>query len=257
MNMKNANLMNEYVTLLVGDDSKYQEIALLVDRTDFLEAIEMLRETLGIKAPLVNVYDNFSTLFADGWKKEYQKWVADNSSKNKQLISEIKQLLFKLKKPQYLLDTALQTVFFKAVIDYSGLVKIVGKDSSFNDTTIGIFPTLYTTKDEMNEAWERVQELFKTLPGSFCPTNERKNSKAEFRRNRDWYWRNLSGESYTEIALSLASKNVQTDFKKRKREKIDNVGRDELLYLSEVRQALRRYKNTLKNNTDIQVSSTY
>jgi len=75
MNMKNVVLVNEHVTLLVGDDSKYQEIALLVDRADFLEAVKMLRETLGIKAPLVNVYDNFSILFADGWKKEYQKWV--------------------------------------------------------------------------------------------------------------------------------------------------------------------------------------
>lgn len=246
MSMKNADLINEYVRLLIGDDSKYQETALLIDKTDFLEAIKKLRKTLGIKAPLVDIYENFSTLFADGWKKEYQKWEEDNSLKNKQLVSEIKQLLFKLKKPQYLLDIVLQVVFFKAVIDYSGLVRILGQNSSFSNTTIGIFPTLYTTQPEMDEAWKRVQELFKTLPGRFCPTDKRKNSRPEFRRDREWYWRNLSGESYTDIALSLASKDVQADFKRRKREKIANTSRDELLSLPEVKQALRRYKNELK-----------
>lgn len=49
MKMKNVDLVNEYVTLLIGDDSKFQEVALLVDRTDFLKTIKMLRKTLGIK----------------------------------------------------------------------------------------------------------------------------------------------------------------------------------------------------------------
>jgi len=205
------DLLPEKVKLLIGDEAKYQEIALLVDRPDFLKTVRELRDKLEIEAPLVDIYENIGELFADGWKKTYKDWSSKNPQKNKALNFTVKRIIRNLKLSLYLRNTIIQAILFKTVIDYSGIVKVLGKSTRFKNTTIGILPTPHTTYPEIKRALKRTKELFKLVSHSYSQKKPAKFS-SNTERNRYFYWERISGKKYTVIATNWGKLHPNEDY---------------------------------------------
>lgn len=243
VNYKQEYLRDEYTELDVKDNARYQEIAILVDRVDFIEAIKDIRIELGIKAPIdIRIRNSLPFRDKKEWKSKYKTWAFfAKDMAGQRLEKRLKLLLIKVHRPMYLLHVAIQVALFKSVKDDSGIVQILNKRSTISGTTIGIFPTINTTNEDIIEAWEEVKKWFKDKT-----FNKKKNTKEEFKRDRAWHWRNIRGESYSDIALSLEDEDFQSDYKKLKTESRNGINRDSLIHLPEVKQAIGRYRKGLK-----------
>lgn len=245
--MKYADLQDECIEIVIPDNLKFQEVALLVDRVDFLRPIRAIRIDLDISAPIIDIYEHYPDLALGRWNIEYQKWIEDNHQHgNVRLVSRCRRLLNDLKKPRYMLDYVIQAVLFKCVVDYSGLTRIITKETSFRDTTIAIFPTANTSMTEIEVAWKDTQKWFKNFPQIFRPPKQRLKPKKEFVRDRQWYWRSLRGESYSDIALTEGSIEDQVVYREGRAKGDKNVIVASLEFSEVVNQAIGRYKKMLR-----------
>jgi hypothetical protein len=90
-------------------------------------------------------------------------------------------------------------------------------------TTMTIILDQFTTKKELNELFDKKFETYKKKMFELVPDElwspiykELKDPKniTNIKRDRHWYWRNVKGESYAQIALSeLSEKEKQQQMK--------------------------------------------
>lgn len=97
-----------------------------------------------------------------------------------------------------------------------------------------------TTLKDVQEVFEKnVPDIFESHMKLLNYYYRMKNRKAgNFRRDREWYWQNIAGEGYTEIALSATSPANRMEYEK-------NRNRYAIPEYEMVKQAIRRYKNLL------------
>lgn len=223
----------------------YREIALLVDKPNFLSEVSEVRNLLKIDKPI-------GMSHKDWWLASYS-WAKTNPGKDKQLMIHAKRLCKKFKKPLHLVNSIYQAILFGKVVGESISVSIVDNHTKFDRPYVVIYPSMHTTNSEAVEALTRAKKLLqleKSPAFSGLPVPKfgarKLNLHHEIKTHREWYWRNLSGESYTDITLSLESKKVREDYLRRKRDGIANTGRDLLTLYGQVTQAVRRYKRALE-----------
>jgi hypothetical protein len=252
----NADLLKLKINIKCTNNIAYMDCALLLDKPEFLRLLPEYRMKHGIDelVPYTKFY-NWSMDLMD----EDSKVISADTS-NAQDLTELdlpfmrfeddaKALCRKFKKPGY----------FVQIIEFAVVCGVVG-DISYQHTKIEVKPTDPPPPPEETELPEvrivitpmttlkDVQEVFeKNVPGIFESHMKllnyyykMKNRKSgNFRRDREWYWMNIEGIGYTEIALSATSPANRMEYEKKR-------NRYAIPEYEMVKQAIRRYKNLLK-----------
>jgi len=198
MRIKNKFTLDDKVEIVVDTTYKFQEIACLMDSPRFISEARLLKEELGIDEPIVNFRTGFVDLFSH-WDKIYNEWAAENETKGKRLEEWTKRILNRFNCSNHLREAVIQSILFNMVVSYSGVIKILDKNSKFSEPTIVILPTLHTTYKEIKEALKDAKKLMGSTP-SVYKSDRPKDTTPAVKRYRDWYWKHVLGMTFKEIA---------------------------------------------------------
>ena len=241
------------IDIKIKNNKDFGDIALLIDKPQFLEAIKMLREKWNIIAPLpLRKLKNFQGNLFD--KNKLQEFEID-----------IRDLRIKFNKP----DT------FDKVMSYSiicgvipnGIYKstyygIAGSPPSrLEDRTsrVAIFVTPQSQNDDVSEALREIRKnIFKNREDGYNVffSIYSKDEVSNIKRDRRWYWKNLNGKSYRDIAIEenkarisyseakKAEKHIKDFSDKKTKEYLSNLRYIDN-YAETIRKALKRYRKAL------------
>lgn len=198
MRIKNKFTLDDKVEIVVDNIYRFQEIACLVDSPRFISEGTLLKEELGIDAPIVNFQARFVDLFSH-WDKIYNEWTTKNETKGKRLEEWTKRILKRFNCSNHLREAVIQSILFNMVVSYSGVIKILDKNSKFDEPTIAMIPTPHTTYEEIKEALREAKKLMGSIP-SVYKSEEPKDTTPAVKRYRDWYWKHVLGMTFKEIA---------------------------------------------------------
>jgi len=198
MRIKNKFTLDDKVEIVVDSIYKFQEIACLVDSPRFISEVTLLKNELGINEPVVNLETGFVDLFSH-WEKIYNKWLTKNETKGKRLEAWTKGILRKFNCSIHLREAVIQSILFNMVVSYSGVIKILDKNSKFSEPTIAIIPTPHTTYEEIKEALREAKKLMGSISGAY-KSEGLKDTTSNIKRYRDWYWKHVLGMTYRQIA---------------------------------------------------------
>lgn len=235
----NENLLKLKVGIEAKNPIIYREIALLVDKPNFLSELSEVRALLKMDKPIKINHKDF-------WLASYS-WAKENPSKDNQLLIHARRLCKKFNKPLHLISSIYQAILFGKVVEESTSVSIVDNKTQLERPYVAIYPSIHTTNEEIIKALKRAKKLLKLDKSpvfSNAPVpkfaSKKQSLHHEIKTHREWYWRNAAGESYTDIALSLVSKEEQEEYQTVKKRGI-------LRLLPQVREAIRRYKRSLES----------
>jgi len=198
MGMKKDKLCKLKVEIQSSNLFRYREIAILVDKPKFLEEIKKIRKGVGI--------DELLPLKSSNWFGASLKWAKQFPQKDKSLMSHAKRLCREFKRPVYMVNDIYEAILFGKVIVSNTPVGVVQKGTIVERPYVAIFPSPYTTTEDLKTALKQVKQIYKgTNPFNFLTSNlqvsDYKNTSFNaIKEHRELYWRNLAGESYTEIA---------------------------------------------------------
>ena len=192
-------LLQDKIDIYVDNIHKFQEIALLVDNPELLTDVRFLRQELGIKAPVIDFKKNIGEIFGKE-QKTLDDWIVNHPSIKKSFQYGVNRIMRKFKCPLYLQNAVIQAILLKAVVDYSGIIKIIEKDTYIKHPVITILPTPHTTYTEIEEALREVKRLFKLFSHTLRTTKFIDTTPNISKKYRDWYWERLSGKKFVEIA---------------------------------------------------------
>lgn len=258
------------ITISCKNKLAYQDCAYLVDKPDFLLSLADIRNKYNIK--------NFIPInkFQDWWLDKISEDLNEYGTKRKMLDEAEKLFATSTGKPsndeeifnsqpyttRFDWETRLLTrryqrpSYFHLVIKHAIVCNQVD-DSSWEPTFADVRPwelptdeylmpevvivlSPMTTITDIEKAFKDAQKLF-TKNKHLRYFSEVRNTPAdEIFRDREWYWENISGNSYVDIALSITSKQIKDAYL------TGSYGRDYIPELEKVRQAMKRYKKLLK-----------
>src|SRR3989344_1735049 len=198
MRIKNKFSVSDKVEIVADNKYFFQEIACLVDSPKFIQEARLIKARLGILEPIIDTDKHFVDLFGH-WEKIYIDWRTKNESNTKILEAWTGRTLRKLDCSSHLRDVVIQAILFNMVVSYSGIIKILSKESKFTEPTIAIIPTPHTTYDEIKEALREAKNLMKTLSSRY-KTENLKDTTPNIKQYRDWYWKHAFGMTYQQIA---------------------------------------------------------
>jgi hypothetical protein len=243
MSMKKDELCKLKIEIQTNNLFRYREIAVLVDKPKFLERVKKVRKEIGITELLP-----FRPL---RWQVDSMKWSTSNSKKEQHLVKAAKKLSEEFQIPKYMVNNVYQALLFGIITDKDPTVGIVHPKSVVERPYVAIFPTLSTTDKDILSALKEAKRILKgdsIISHSFGFKSDALNKIAphKVKQHREWYWRNLAGESYTDIAFSLKSKKFQDEYIKRKLDHIEGTSRYLIgKQLTKVAQAIGRYSDAL------------
>lgn len=235
----------------ITEDRAFGDIVFLVDRPEFLESLHRLRDKWGIKKPLP-----VSKL--KGWKQS----LFDRSMKNMTDFEvDIRDLRIRFNKPETF-DNAIVYALVCAAIPnkaykstYSDIEPQVSPARLDDRTTrVAIYVTPQSREEDVLNVFKDVKKnYFKNHEDGYSPffSLEHKRGELTIKRDREWYWRNINGESPLKIAVndnkgvsfySKAKKAIKTHPHDKEYDTYLNVVED---YSKMVEQAIRRYKHAL------------
>lgn len=243
MSMKKDELCKLKIEIQTNNLFRYWEIATLVDKPKLLGEIKQVREKIQLSSLL--------PFRPNHWQIDSMKWASNNPKIEQELMRASKQLCRSFKRPKHMINDIYQAILFGKVFDSDPSVGIVHSKTYVERPCVAIFPTLSTTDKAIVKALKRAKRILKgdsilSLSFGFKANEPKKIAPHRVKQHREWYWRNLAGESYSDIALSLASKRFQADYKRRKAEHIEMTSRYELVKRPKVAQAIERYREALE-----------
>lgn len=252
------------ITILIENNKEFGDIAFLVDNPKFLEAIDRLRDKWGIKnlinidqlgnwqnnlfkqreskqgeqnqLKIVNV-DDLSDCDLEAWKEKIERVMP-----NVDFECDVRDLRIQFDKPETF-DKAITHAIMCGIIPdgvykstYYG-IEATTTPLRLQDRTarIAIYITPQSTDEEVSKVVGETRKVFfKTKMWGIYPffSLRNKDQVTNIKRDRGWYWRNLGGESYMQIAIA--------DNLKRKSDKYWIQD-----YAEKVRKALKRYSDAL------------
>lgn len=232
--MRNQN--KDLLTLKVeivdnGNTSIYQEIALLVDKPDYLKLIDKVREEYSIDevAPakgdfsfLLNLFDpskegeinlkKYKSL--DKFKELLPKEFANVLSFAKDAIEPLRVqaeavlICFEFGRPYYFVPIVLQSIMYGITdIDWLQRTQAVVQDQDYaghrfneiNIPQIVIEMSPYSTYNDIKQAIRDSKKIFKEdLRFKYLGTKP--DYHEEIRKYRYWYWERVAGKKFSEIA---------------------------------------------------------
>lgn len=193
------------------ENSRYFQLVTVLDRPDCLREIMELRNKF-------NSYLASPERLKQTTTKEFE-----------QLREDITFLATKYSRPVNFESVMLAATLSNKVTlkDYKPVKFEIYDSQKWFKYPIGITMTIildqFTTKKELNELFDKKFELYKKKMFNLVPDglldplykelNDPKNI-TNIKRDRKWYWRNVRGESYAQIALSeLSEKEKQQQMK--------------------------------------------
>lgn len=252
----NKDLLNLKIDIKCTNDIAYMDCALLLDKPEFLRLLPEYRKKHGVTelVPYMKFYDwTMKKMDEDmKMKDEDMSNALDLTELNLPFMSfeeDAKALCRQFKKPGY----------FVSIIEFAIVCGVV-HDISYQHTRIEVAPldpppppeetelpevriviSPMTTLKDVQEVFEKnVPDIFESHMKLLNYYYRMKNRKSgNFRRDREWYWQNLEGIGYTEIALSATSPANRMEYEK-------NRNRYAIPEYEMVKQAIRRYKTLLK-----------
>lgn len=229
-----AYLLDLKIDIQVENNLAFQEIALLVDKPDFLQMLPLLRKDLGI-VNLVTL-DEFMDIAYDKpfhskekkkinlskYKdaKTFKEFAKDNELMVSsggledemdlfQLIAtEVNLTCLQFKRPPYFADVVRQAIYCGAVNeDYfkPTNAQVIEKDILFSTSghfqlpQIAIFISPTTTYEELKNVFRKANSLFKT-DKRLIYYQPRVDITPNIKKYRGWYWERISGKTYEQIA---------------------------------------------------------
>jgi len=241
MSMTNEELCGLKVDIQTNNLLRYREIAILVDKPKFLEKVKEIRKKIGIEALLPFKSGN--------WWTASVKWAKEFPQKDRALMSSSRRICREFKRPIYMVNDIYQAILFGKILEGRVAVGIVHPKTIVERAYVAIFPTPYTTHEDIKKALDTAKKTIKedslfSMPFDFRAKNPKHTAFSGIVEHRELYWRNIAGESYTDIALSMCSDEEQAEYKKRKANK-EHPSRDAISHRPYVAQSIRRYKKAL------------
>jgi len=267
----NSDLLKLKIKIACKNDIAYVDCASFLDKPEFLRKLPDLRKEFEINS-LIPYKDFFK------WKEErIMEDLREHKTKDefmkaaKTVIKKRKdgatsEELFNLMRftrrfewrSEFLCREFEKPGYFSLIIQYAIVCGEVG-DKSYRHTYIDVIPHDLHPSDDIPlpnavivispmTTMKDIKEVFKAnLPKIFEENKEllsyfsrmKKDDAPFFKRDREWYWRNLAGEGYTKIALSITTSTVKELYRKRRK-------RDEIPEYNSVKTQIRRYKQLLK-----------
>lgn len=239
--MKKDEICKLKIDIQTNNLFRFREIAVLVDKPKFLEEVVRVRETIGLDSPL--------PFNSGNWFTASEKWVEKFPSKEKVLMTNAKRLCREFKRPTYMVNDIYQAILFGKVFEQRVSVGIVHPKTVVESPYVAIFPTIYTTDEDVKKALDQAKEILKGnsllgMPFNFKVSNLKHTEFSQIEEHRELYWRNMAGESYTDIAFSLSSKEVQDEYVHNKTKK--EVNRYHLERRPYVIRSIQRYKRAIE-----------
>lgn len=258
----NRGLLDLKVKVVSKDEAAFQELAITVDKPDFLRLLPHLREDYGVKK-LVSLEHYLNVTLSEFCEKsdygkinlkKYKRYqtlniLLDSSNLDTsylfeednyfpRLETESKLICFILNRPAHFADVFIQAMFCGAVNEEfykSTVIEIMDKDYTPSDPLaftipeIAISITPATTYQDLKDCFQAAKEKIKT-DKRFSYYKPRADSVPNIRMYRHWYWERLKGRKYREIADDWFNKHE------------NDVGVDEIA----VMKGVRKYKQLLK-----------
>jgi len=236
-----AYLQDYKIDIQAKNNLSFQEIALLLDKPDFLQMLPLLRKDLGI-INIVSLDEFMDTAYDKPLHSKEKKKI--NLSKYKdankfkefakdnkimatsggledemdvfQLIAtEVNLICLQFKKPPYFADVVRQAIFCGVVNeDYfkPTSAQIIEKDLLFSGVghfqlpQIAILISPTTTYEELKTVFRNANNLYKT-DRRLIYYQPRVDTTPNIRKYRDWYWEQIQGNTYKEIAEEWLKKH--------------------------------------------------
>jgi hypothetical protein len=254
----------DQIKILIRNNKEFGDIALLVDKEQFLEDVKRLRIKWGIKELIpIKLYPEWreDLVRARSSKQQEQNKLKKQDVRNltdpeledfKDVIArvmpdvdfecDIRDLRIKFNKPETF-DKAIAYSVICGVIP-SGIYKTTYYEyessrlpERLQDRTsrIGIYVTPQSTEEDILRVFRAVKgSIFKPRADGLGPFFNlyNKDQITNIKRDRDWYWRNLKKDSYKKIAVSDNEKLMADKYF------IED-------YAEKVRKAIKRYREAL------------
>lgn len=240
MSMKKDELCKLKIAIQTNNLFRYREIAMLVDKPKFLETVKTVREAIGIETLLPFVSGN--------WFTASTKWANKFPQKDKLLMSYAKRLCREFNRPLYMVNDIYQAILFGKVVEERVSVGIIHPKTIVERPYVAIFPTPYTTDEDIKKALDQAKEILKGnsllgMPYDFKVDDPKHTEFSQIEEHRELYWRNIVGESYTQIAKSMCSKKELDEYESNIFNKKAN--RYHLAHRPYVIRCIQRYKKAL------------
>ena len=231
-------LLKTKIDIRAKDDIKFFEISILVDKPKFLDLLPKIRFDLCIRELVgLDGYDEkVASLEEAGYGDfNYEKYenpddlrefVDNNRSlfglgddhyqdRLEQLYTEASLVCYTFKRPPYFCDIVRQAIVCGVVTEksfHSTSIRVIEKDTlQFNYgfvqlPHVGIMVSPSTTDREIRAAGKIAKQLYKKDKrlNYYLPKIDVAN---KIRTYREWYWDNLAGLSYADIADKWADRD--------------------------------------------------
>lgn len=257
--MKKADLPGLKIKVSCKNDIAFMDCALLLDKPEFLQLLPNLREKYNISKllPLSEFPSWMSKMIDEDNQKiddDITKGITvenlyDLDLRGRKFEMETLQFSRRFKRPDYMANVIRHAIVCGHVDDNSYQHTRIQIDPPYTYYTeeeqplpeVKIVVTPMTKMSDVKKIFDQnIPEIFEDNKQLLKYYYKMKNTKSEnIRRDRDWYWRNVAGEGYTQIALSETSPEIRDEYKK-------NKSRYIIPEYERVKQAIRRYKNLLR-----------
>lgn len=262
----NDDLLELKIDIKTNNDIAYQEMALLLDKPEFLRMLPSLRETYKIteEIPLED-YCEYSKDFIfkihlnDPGKIYLDKYTRLPELKKRfpdiavhldesgamlypdRLDAECNLICFEFNRPYYFTEIIRQALFCKKVDDtYYGATQGTVIDASefgpmeYTLPQAAIFISPTSTYEDVKEAFREVKEMIKT-DRRLSYYQPRLDTVSNIREYRSWYWDRLKGKTYTEISDDWITNHPE----------IKNI--DAVSDVNFILKGVKKYKELLKS----------
>lgn len=229
--MRNEDLLKLKIDIRVNDNVTYQEIALLLDKPDFLQILSLLRETYKVtKFVGLNEYHDHSyefifkmhlhdkgTIHLDKYKRmgELRKRFPDrfkflDESETMpfpdRLDAECNLICFEFNRPYFFTEVIRQAMFCSVVDDtyfwatqttvIDGL-EMAPWEYSLPQAAILVSPV--SNYESVKKAFREAKELIQT-DKRLSYYQPRTDTVSNIKKYRHWYWERVKGKIYSQIS---------------------------------------------------------
>lgn len=235
--MKNRDLLKLKIRINTNNDITLQEMALLLDKPEFLKMLPDLRKIYRIKELIsLDEYPEyagkfiFETHFNDEGKidlskyksvSELRKWhplmlgFLENEVMRfpDRLNAECNLICFEFKRPYFFSEIIRQAMFCGAVDDsYYAATQAAVVDASemapweYSLPQAAIFVSRNSTYENVKEEFRKVKKLIKT-DKRLSYYQQRADTVTNIRKYRHWYWETIKGKRYSQISNDWIEKH--------------------------------------------------
>lgn len=241
MKKEKTNLIDLKIDIHAHNTLAFQEMALLVDKPEFLEMLPILRKEFEVEGT-ADLKDYLDVAYEKPINSKKTKKI--NLSKYKGVDNILEAVLFnetvfntnkineempiyqliateanmvcvKFNRPSHFAEVVKQAIFCGAIEEdtlrttYS---KIIENDALFSTSgyfqlpQMAIFISPTTTYEELKKVFREANKLYKT-DKRLIYYQPRIDTISNIKKYRDWYWEKLNGKTYKEIADEWVEKH--------------------------------------------------